>query len=78
MTNKEILDATFCEVFRAEKDELTDLEFGSKNWDSIGHIRLIEELENKFGISVSPDDMMKMGTYNDVKKVLEGSYGVVF
>lgn len=78
MTNREKVNKTLCEVFKAEEDQLTELGFGSKNWDSIGHLKMIAELENKFGISISSDDIVKMGTYGDVVKVLEESYGVVF
>lgn len=78
MSNKEKLVRIFCEVFKVEEDQAANLEFGGQNWDSIGHLQMIGELENKFGISVSPDDIVKMGTFGDVVKVLEESYGVVF
>lgn len=78
MTNKDILDKTLCKVFKVEAGQLADLKFGSKNWDSIGHLRMIGELENEFGIAVSSKDIVKMDTYGDVIKVLEESYGVVF
>ena len=78
MTNKEELNKILCETFRVEENQLPDLKFGSRNWDSIGHIKMVTELEEKFDISISPDDVMEMGTYEDIIKVLEKSCGVVF
>lgn len=78
MTNKEKLDKILCKAFKAEVEQLCDLKFGDSNWDSIGHITMIGELEAEFNISISSDDIMKMGTYDDIAKVLEESYGVDF
>ena len=78
MTNTEKLNEILCDVFITEENQLADLKFGSKNWDSIGHMQMISKLEETFGISISPDDIVKMGTYDDVKKVLEESCGVNF
>jgi acyl carrier protein len=44
-------------------------------WDSMGHITLIMELETVFGVSISLDDSMEMVTVGNVKDVLK-RYGI--
>ena len=78
MTNKEKINDVLFEVFKVNEDQLEDLKFGTNYWDSIGHLKMIGELENKFEITISPDDIVRMSTYDDILKVLEESYGVVF
>lgn len=78
MTNREKLNNVLCKTFRVEESQLRDLQFGSNNWDSIGHITMVTELEAAFSISISSEDIMKMSTYNEIVKLLEESYGVNF
>lgn len=35
------------------------------SWDSVGHMMLIVALEEKFGITLSPEDMTMLKNYND-------------
>ena len=40
------------------------LEIGKNaEWDSVGHMALVAELEDRFGISLEIDDIMGMSTY---------------
>lgn len=36
------------------------------NWDSMGHLNLIMELESRFGISFTTDDVLAMRTLTDI------------
>tara|TARA_Y100001970_G_C14224243_1_gene854580 strand:+ start:2598 stop:2831 length:234 start_codon:yes stop_codon:yes gene_type:complete len=39
-------------------------------WDSIGHMTLISELEEKFSISFETDDIVNFSSYEEGKKIL--------
>lgn len=66
-------------VFEIDADQLTDdLKYQSiKNWDSVGHMALMAELENLFDIMLDMDDVVDFGSYNTGVKTLE-KYGVQF
>ena len=44
-------------------------------WDSLGHIRLIAALEERFEMTLSPDDQVEMLTFGLVGDVLEEKLG---
>jgi acyl carrier protein len=39
-------------------------------WDSIGHMTLISELEEKFSISFETDDIVNFSSFEEGKKIL--------
>lgn len=68
----------FFESFKNEKLELEKLEYQSINeWDSIGHLNLISNLEIAFGISMEMDDIIEFSSFNKGKIILK-KYGIVF
>ena len=51
--------------------ELEKLEYQSiAEWDSIGHMTLMSELENIFGISIDTDDIVDFSSYKKGKDIL--------
>tara|TARA_A100001388_G_C28646012_1_gene439527 strand:+ start:601 stop:837 length:237 start_codon:yes stop_codon:yes gene_type:complete len=46
-------------------------------WDSIGHMTLISELEENFSISIDTDDVVDFSSFEVGKKILS-KYGVKF
>ena len=46
-------------------------------WDSIGHMTLISELEENFSISIDTDDIVDFSSFEAGKKILS-KYGVKF
>ena len=57
MSNVEKYDKAFIESFSIEKKALKDLEYNKiDQWDSIGHMSLIADLEDKFKITFETDD----------------------
>ena len=69
---------TFFESFKNEKLELDNLEYQSiTEWDSIGHLNLISNLELAFGISMEMDDIIEFSSFNKGKEILN-KYGIVF
>lgn len=61
------------ELFAVEKDSLK-LETGPGDfpeWDSLGHLNLLTELEEKFNITFDMDETMSIQSISDLKKTLE-------
>ena len=53
--NLKTYEQIFTETFAVKKDTLEKLEYNQiEQWDSIGHMTLISELEDKFSISMKP------------------------
>ena len=47
------------------------LEIGADpRWDSVGHMALVAELENRFGIMLETDDMIGMDSYANALEIL--------
>ncbi len=40
-------------------------------WDSFNQIMLVSELETGFGINFTMDDIQKLGSYKQIKSLLE-------
>lgn len=40
-------------------------------WDSMHHLNLMVELEMEFDVSLEPEDMAQMQSYNDIIKILK-------
>lgn len=68
MTVEEVI----ARVFKIDSRTLVD---GSsrdsiEQWDSMGHLQLITELEQHFGVSLSIGDAMEMVSVGKVKEIL--------
>jgi len=79
MNNKQKYDKAFIESFSIDENKLgDDLEYNSiPEWDSVGHMGLMAELEEAFDIMMEMDDIIDFSSY---KKGLEliAKYGVEF
>ena len=79
MKNKQKYDQAFIESFSIDESKLSDnLEYNTiPEWDSVGHMGLIAELEEAFDIEMEMDDIIDFSSY---KKGLEliAKYGVEF
>ena len=79
MNNKQKYDQAFMESFSIEESKLDDkLEYNTiPEWDSVGHMGLIAELEEIFDIMMEMDDIIDFSSY---KKGFElvAKYGVEF
>ena len=42
-----------------------------EKWDSMNHLNLVIELESEFGISLEPEEIGQMQSYNDIIRVLK-------
>lgn len=42
-----------------------------KKWDSLKHLELVVELETEFDVELEPEEIAKMKSYEDIKKILQ-------
>ena len=65
MNNKEKYDQSFMETFSINEKDLNDkLIYNSiPEWDSVGHMSLIAELEESFDIMMEMDDIIDFSSY---------------
>ena len=72
MDNVEKYDKAFLEAFPIEKKTLQDLVYNKiEQWDSIGHMTLISDLEDKFKITFETDDVVDFSSYKKGKEILK-------
>ena len=77
MSTLEKYSQAFVDAFEIEQSALaTNLEYNSiPEWDSIGHMGLIAELEDAFDIAMETDDIIEFSSF-DKGKELMAKYGV--
>lgn len=72
MTNLEKYNRIFVEVLEVAENDLPSLVYqGTENWDSVGHMQLMSELEDAFGIMLDTDDIIDFSSYEKGKKILK-------
>ena len=74
MNNLQIFNKIIESVFDIKNITQIEDNFGPdqiKDWDSLSHIELVIGLEEKFEISLAVQDVSRMYTIGDIKKILE-------
>jgi acyl carrier protein len=62
----------FIKTFGTNSKKLKKLKYKSINeWDSIGHMNLMSELEKKFKIQIDIDDIVDFSSFEKGKKILK-------
>jgi acyl carrier protein len=41
-----------------------------EEWDSMAHLMLVSEIESEFGVMMSDEDIMRIKTVGDIKRML--------
>ena len=79
MNNKQKYNKTFIEIFSISESTLNDdLLYNSiPEWDSVGHMSLIAELEEVFDIMMEMDDIIDFASYEKGFEIVS-KYGVKF
>ena len=79
MNNKQKYDQVFMESFSIDKSVLGDnLEYNTiPEWDSVGHMGLMAELEEAFDIMMEMDDIIDFSSYKKGFELI-AKYGVEF
>lgn len=72
MTNLEILNNIFCDVFSVEASAL-NADFDKNNvegWDSVHQLSLTSAIEDEFDIMLDAEDILDFTSYNNAKTIL--------
>ena len=78
MTNLDKYNHSFTEVFGAAEDALPALTYQSyAGWDSVGHMRLMVNIEGTFGILLETEDVVGFSSYEKGREILK-KYGIEF
>jgi acyl carrier protein len=76
MTQDDILDAAikaiFWRVFQIQPEEITDQTSWDdlEQWDSLGHLELLEALREAFHIDIPPEQAVEMRAVGDIKRMV--------
>ncbi len=61
----------FCQAFDIDEDGVEKLKFQDiPAWDSVGHMGLIAQIEDTFGIMFEPDDIVDLSSYEKGIEIL--------
>lgn len=78
MTNLDKYNKIFIKTFSVSKLKLKKLKYESvPQWDSVGHMSMVGELEDAFKISLDMDDIIDFSSYEKGKKILK-KYKITF
>ncbi|MEM1020797.1 MAG: acyl carrier protein [Sphingomonadales bacterium] len=76
MSNLSQYKSAFVDTFRVPEGDLATLAYQSvETWDSLGHMQLMTELEEKFDVELDIDDIVEFSSFVKGKEIL-GKYGV--
>jgi acyl carrier protein len=78
MKNEYTLRNIFITLLGVEDDVLDNLKYNDvPNWDSIGHMGLISEIEDQFNIFLEVDDIIEFSSFKKGIEILK-KYDVEF
>lgn len=77
MNNKEKYNAVFMDSFNLKQEDLDqNVSYGSiTEWDSVGHMGMIAELEDIFSIEFETDDIVDFSDFKKGISILK-KYGI--
>lgn len=58
-------------VFELETVDTTCSQTTCEKWDSMGQLNLVVELETEFDVSLEPEEIGEMKSYNDIIRILK-------
>lgn len=61
----------FIKLLNQKDVKFDNLQLGTKNWDSLKHIQLILNIEQKFNVKIKTSEVFKLSNYNKIVKFLE-------
>lgn len=78
MTTLEKYIQVFCNTMGISKEQTVGLEYNAiPEWDSIGHLSLVADIEEIFEIMMNPDDIIELSSFDKGIEIL-GRYDVKF
>jgi len=71
MNNLEKYKNAFMEAFGIEESAVATLKYQDiEEWDSVGHMRMIAQLEDVFDIMMDTEDMIDFSSFEKGKEIL--------
>lgn len=71
MTNQEKYVQAFVDALEISAEEVPGLVYGqSASWDSVGHMTLIANLEDRYDIMMEMDDIIDLSSFEKGKEIL--------
>ena len=58
-------------VFHTDSIDETCSQGNCEKWDSMNHLNLVVELELEYGISLEPEEIANMRSFNDVVQIVK-------
>ena len=58
-------------VFQTEDIDKTCSQQNCEKWDSMNHLNLVVELEMEFGVSLEPEEIAKMHSFEEVVQIVK-------
>lgn len=79
MENISKYNDVFKSSFGISDDQLSEnLQYNTiDEWDSVGHMSMIAELEESFAIELEMDEIIDFSSYNKGKEILK-NHGIIF
>lgn len=79
MSNEELYKKAFMDKFDVTEDQLVGLKYQDvKTWDSVGHMELIQELEEVFDIMLETEDIIALSSFEKGMEILKENYDIDF
>lgn len=79
MTNKEKYLKAFMNALEITEEQTKGLTYtGIPEWDSVGHMTLVAEIEEVFDIMMDTEDIIDFSSYDKGIEILKGHYNVEF
>lgn len=77
MNFSEKYNKVFAESFNVSLSEVKNLKFKEcPEWDSVGHVTLIANIEDVFGITLDPEEMLDLNSYSSGLEILR-KHGII-
>jgi acyl carrier protein len=77
MSNLEKYIQAFMDAFSIDAETAKTLKYQQISaWDSVGHMGLVAQLEEQFGIMMEPDDIVDLNSFDKGKELLK-KYNVI-
>lgn len=77
-TNINLYEQTFIESFQIKKEQLSGLKYQDiEEWDSVGHMGLMGDLEEAFSIELDIDDIIDFSSFEKGIEILK-KYNIDF
>ena len=79
MTNQEKYLNAFTETFEISEKAAREATYKETDeWDSVGHMRLINALEDAFDIMMDTDDIVDLSSFEKGMEILSSHYDIEF